>query len=92
MARVQARKTQGQEQTKTQEQAKAQTRTKPQPQQVKTREQTSEVVFAMDIGTRSIIGMVGVVEEEKIRIVAVEKEDHTERAMIDGQIDRKSVV
>ena len=87
MARVQARKTQGQEQTKTQEQAKAQTRTKPQPQQVKTREQTSEVVFAMDIGTRSIIGMVGVVEEEKIRIVAVEKEDHTERAMIDGQIE-----
>ncbi len=49
--------------------------------------QTNDVVLAMDIGTRSIIGMVGVVEDGKINIIAVEKEEHTERAMIDGQIE-----
>lgn len=45
------------------------------------------MIFALDIGTRSIIGMVGTVEEDKVKIIAVEKEEHTERAMIDGQIE-----
>lgn len=49
--------------------------------------QTNDVVFAMDIGTRSIIGMVGIIEEEKVKIIAIEKEEHSERAMIDGQIE-----
>lgn len=49
--------------------------------------QANETVFALDIGTRSIIGMVGVVEEGKVRILAIEKVEHTERAMIDGQIE-----
>lgn len=49
--------------------------------------QADHIVFALDIGTRSIIGMVGVVEEDKIKIIAIEKEEHTERAMIDGQIE-----
>lgn len=49
--------------------------------------QESQTVFALDIGTRSIIGMVGVVEEGKVKILAIEKEEHTERAMIDGQIE-----
>ncbi len=49
--------------------------------------QSEQMVFAMDIGTRSVIGMVGIVEEGKVRIVAIEKEEHTERAMIDGQIE-----
>lgn len=49
--------------------------------------QTDNMVFALDIGTRSIIGMVGVVEEDKIKIIAIEKEEHSERAMIDGQIE-----
>lgn len=44
-------------------------------------------VFALDIGTRSIIGMVGTVEEEKIRVIAIEKEEHTKRSMVDGQIE-----
>ena len=30
-------------------------------------------VFALDIGTRSIIGMVGFVENGKVNIIAVEK-------------------
>lgn len=51
------------------------------------KEQANDVILALDIGTRSIIGMVGVVEEGKVKIIAVEKEDHTERAMMDGQIE-----
>ncbi len=53
----------------------------------KTQIQAEQTIFALDIGTRSIIGMVGTVENEKVRIVAIEKEEHTERAMIDGQIE-----
>ena len=53
----------------------------------KTQVQAENAVFALDIGTRSIIGMVGVVEDGKVRIVAIDKEEHTERAMVDGQIE-----
>lgn len=53
----------------------------------KTQAQAENIIFALDIGTRSIIGMVGTVENDKVKIIAVEKEDHTERAMIDGQIE-----
>lgn len=49
--------------------------------------QPEHTVFALDIGTRSVIGMVGVVEEDKVKIIAIEKEEHGERAMIDGQIE-----
>ena len=49
--------------------------------------QADRIIFALDIGTRSIIGMVGTVENDKVKIIAVEKENHTERAMIDGQIE-----
>lgn len=51
------------------------------------KEQANEIIFALDIGTRSIIGMVGRVEEGRVRVLAVEKEDHSERAMMDGQIE-----
>ncbi|MCI9103690.1 MAG: hypothetical protein HFG47_10355, partial [Lachnospiraceae bacterium] len=49
--------------------------------------QANNVVFSLDIGTRSIIGMVGIVEDGKVKIIAVEKEEHAERAMMDGQIE-----
>ena len=49
--------------------------------------QPEAAVFALDIGTRSIIGMVGTVHDGKVDIIAIEKEEHTERAMIDGQIE-----
>ena len=51
------------------------------------RTQDSDMILALDIGTRSIIGTVGTVEDGKIKIIAVEKEEHSERAMIDGQIE-----
>ncbi|HML37776.1 MAG TPA: cell division FtsA domain-containing protein [Bacillota bacterium] len=45
------------------------------------------LIFALDIGTRSIIGIVGTMEEEKLRVIAIEKEAHVERSMVDGQIE-----
>ncbi|MEY8492871.1 cell division FtsA domain-containing protein [Lachnospiraceae bacterium 29-91] len=53
----------------------------------KTEVQADNMIFSLDIGTRSIIGMVGVVVEDKVKIIAIEKEEHNERAMIDGQIE-----
>ncbi len=53
----------------------------------KTQVQAEQMVFALDIGTRSVIGMIGVVEEDKVKIIAIEKEEHNERAMVDGQIE-----
>lgn len=47
----------------------------------------SDLIFAMDIGTRSIIGMVGVMDGDRLRILEIEKEPHTKRAMLDGQIE-----
>ena len=55
--------------------------------QVPMQEQTERMIFALDIGTRSLIGMVGTVEENKVKIIAVEREEHPERAMVDGQIE-----
>ena len=46
-----------------------------------------DYIFALDIGTRSVIGIVGVPEGEKLRVSAVETVEHTQRAMIDGQIE-----
>lgn len=51
------------------------------------KEQPQNMMFALDIGTRSIIGMVGQVEGDRVRILAVEKQEHRKRAMIDGQIE-----
>lgn len=50
-------------------------------------EQGQDMIFALDIGTRSIIGMVGRAENERMHILAVEKQEHSKRAMIDGQIE-----
>ena len=49
--------------------------------------QEQELIFALDIGTRSIIGVVGRVEDEKFRVLALETEEHGKRAMLDGQIE-----
>lgn len=54
-------------------------------------EMTSDVmpedaIFALDIGTRTIIGLVGVQKEERFFVHAVEIVAHESRAMMDGQI------
>jgi len=45
-----------------------------------------QMIFALDIGTRSIIGTVGVIHEKKFQVLFESYIEHEERAMIDGQI------
>lgn len=45
-----------------------------------------DVIFALDIGTRSVIGTVGIVKDKKFYVIAEHCVEHEERAMIDGQI------
>ncbi|MDN5294114.1 MAG: hypothetical protein PWQ91_828 [Eubacteriales bacterium] len=45
-----------------------------------------EKVFALDIGTRTVVGIVAVGEEEGLKIKASDYLEHRERAMLDGQI------
>ena len=49
--------------------------------------QDRDEIFALDIGTRSIIGVLGRVEDGRFHVLAIEKADHGERAMLDGQIE-----
>ncbi len=44
-------------------------------------------VFALDIGTRSIVGVVGELVSDKVKVLAVEVAEHGGRTMVDGQID-----
>jgi cell division protein FtsA len=44
------------------------------------------LIFALDIGTRSIIGTVGVISEKKFEVLSESYIEHEDRAMIDGQI------
>lgn len=51
-----------------------------------------DTIFSLDIGTRSVIGTVGVVKEKKFVVIAESYIEHQERAMIDGQIHDISLV
>ncbi|MGF7430814.1 cell division FtsA domain-containing protein [Thermoanaerobacterium thermosaccharolyticum] len=44
------------------------------------------LIFSLDIGTRVVVGIVGVPENDKLKILAVEQMEHTDRVMFDGQI------
>lgn len=56
-------------------------------ERLRIREQDKDMVFALDIGTRSIVGIVGRAEEGKLHVLAVEAAEHGKRAMLDGQIE-----
>lgn len=45
-----------------------------------------DIIFSLDIGTRSIIGTVGIVKDRKFHVACEKYVEHQERAMIDGQI------
>lgn len=49
--------------------------------------QDKDLIFALDIGTRSIIGVVGRAQEGIFQVLALESAEHSQRAMMDGQID-----
>nr|MDE7433389.1 cell division protein FtsA [Lachnospiraceae bacterium] len=45
------------------------------------------IVFGLDIGTRSIVGSVGYLENNnKFNVIATYSKEHETRAMLDGQI------
>ncbi|MED0756503.1 cell division protein FtsA [Aneurinibacillus thermoaerophilus] len=47
----------------------------------------SQHIFALDIGTRSVVGLLVVPSPEgKFEVIGYECEEHTERSMLDGQI------
>ena len=45
-----------------------------------------QLVFGLDIGTRSIVGTVGYKKDEQFVVVAQTCIEHETRAMLDGQI------
>ena len=48
---------------------------------------TKEKIFALDIGTRSVIGIVAEQDDDgQLNILATHRLEHTSRAMLDGQI------
>ena len=49
--------------------------------------QEKDLVFALDIGTRSIVGVVGRAVGDRLKVLDVELAEHGKRAMMDGQID-----
>ena len=48
--------------------------------------ESQELVFGLDIGTRSIVGTVGYREKNMFHIIAQHIKEHDTRAMLDGQI------
>ena len=49
--------------------------------------QERDLIFALDIGTRSVVGVVGKPVGDRLRVLDIEMAEHSSRAMIDGQID-----
>ena len=45
-----------------------------------------DLVFGLDIGTRSIVGVVGFQDRKGFHVVAMAQQEHQTRAMLDGQI------
>lgn len=46
----------------------------------------NDLIFSLDIGTRSIKATVGIVRDKKFAVIAEKFIEHKERAMVDGQI------
>ena len=51
-----------------------------------------QFVFGLDIGTRSIVGTIGYMDNNGFHVVAMEVKEHDTRAMIDGQVHDIAVV
>ncbi len=54
---------------------------------VKKFDRQGELYFALDIGTRTVVGVVGEKREEDFRVLECVSIPHSRRAMIDGQIE-----
>ena len=51
------------------------------------RAQEQDLIFALDIGTRSVVGVVGRPSGGRFKALEIETAEHGSRAMLDGQID-----
>lgn len=60
---------------------------KPKTPVKQTREQQEDEIFALDIGTRNVVGLIGHNEEDVFCIDYAVSVPHTQRAMVDGQIE-----
>lgn len=47
---------------------------------------SEDILFSLDIGTRTVIRTVGIIKDKKFHIIAEKFTEHEERAMIYGQI------
>lgn len=45
-----------------------------------------DLIFSLDIGTKTVIGIVGIYENEKFKVIASSIKEHNRRNMYDGQI------
>ena len=57
----------------------------PKPQQPQP--QGKDLLFILDIGTRSVIGVAGRLRDEMLEVLCVDWAEHSERAVVDGQIE-----
>ena len=51
------------------------------------KKEQGDYIFALDIGTRTVVGIVGEKEGDKYRVMDCVVVPHTRRAMVDGQIE-----
>ncbi len=49
--------------------------------------QGKDTLFILDIGTRSVIGVAGRLRGEMLEVLCVESAEHSQRAVVDGQIE-----
>ncbi|WCK55762.1 cell division protein FtsA [Aneurinibacillus sp. Ricciae_BoGa-3] len=48
--------------------------------------ENNKYIFALDIGTRSVVGLLAEPDGDKFRVASYAREEHAERSMLDGQI------
>ena len=51
------------------------------------RKKQGDVIFALDIGTRSVVGILGLHTPEGLKVLDIETVFHSKRSMLDGQIE-----
>lgn len=51
------------------------------------RAQEKDLIYALDIGTRSVVGVIGRSVGDRLKVLDVEMAEHGKRSMMDGQID-----
>ena len=67
--------------------AKKTTAKKPSASAKKTLKPQGDTVFALDIGTRTVVGVLGFMDGDIFRVTDTESVPHLKRAMIDGQVE-----